>query len=68
MIRVGSKKKVKREVFDDPVKAQDYFDELCKRRTDYPATVVFTDRIFVKKRYRIDKNWSKERTLTDEDL
>ena len=68
MIRIGNARKIKRAVFDDPAKAEAYFEELCQRRTEYPATVVLTYRILVKKRYRIDKDWEGERLLLNEDL
>ena len=68
MIRVGNAGKIKRAVFNDPAKAQDYFEKLCERRTEYPATVVLTYRILVKKRYRIDKDWQGDRLLLDDDL
>ena len=68
MIRIGNARKIKRAVFDDPVEAEKYFNELCQRRTEYPATVVLTYRILVKKRYRIDKNWQGDRFILNEDL
>ncbi|MFO7965115.1 MAG: hypothetical protein R6U50_14420 [Desulfobacterales bacterium] len=68
MIRVGNTRKIKREVFEDPEKAQKYFDKLCQRRTDYPATVVLTERILVKKRFRIDKDWEGDRFVTNDEL
>ena len=68
MIRIGNTRKIKRAVFDDPAKAEEYFEELCQRRTEYPATVVLTYRILVKKRYRIDKDWEGERFLLNDDL
>ena len=40
MIRVGDARKIKRAVFEDAAKAEEYFKELCQRRTDYPATAV----------------------------
>ena len=68
MIRVGNTRKIKREVFSDPVEANSYFEKLCERRTDYPATVVLTDRILVKKRFRLDKDWEGDRFITNEDV
>jgi hypothetical protein len=68
MIRVGNTRKIKREVFEDPLQAQAYFDKLCERRTDYPATVVLAERILVRKRFRIDKEWEGDRFVTNEDL
>jgi hypothetical protein len=68
MIRVGNAGKIKRAVFDDAAKAEAYFEKLCQRRTEYPATVVLTYRILVKKRYRIDKNWKGDRFLLNDDL
>jgi hypothetical protein len=68
MIRVGNARKVKRAVFDDPAKAEAYFNELCQRRTDYPATVVLTYRILVKKQYRIDQDWEGDRFVLNEEL
>jgi len=68
MIRIGNSRKSKRAVFEDPVKAEEYFNELCRRRTEYPATVVLAYRILVKKKYRIDKDFKGERLLLNEDL
>ena len=68
MIRVGNTRKIKREIFDDMDKAEAYFKKLCERRTDYPATVVLTERILVKKRFRIDKNWKGDRFVTNDDV
>ena len=68
MIRVGNTRKIKREIFDDPEKALEYFDTLCERRTDYPATVVMTERILVKKRFGIDKDWKGDRFVTNDEL
>ena len=68
MIRIGNTRKIKRAVFDDAVKAEAYFNELCQRRTDYPATVVLTYRILVKKQYRIDKDWKGDRFIKNEEL
>ncbi len=68
MIRIGNTRKSKRAVFEDPVKAEDYFNELCRRRTEYPATVVLAYRILVKKKYRIDKDFEGERFILNEDL
>ena len=68
MIRIGNSRKSKRAVFEDPVKAEEYFNELCRRRTEYPATVVLAYRILVKKKYRIDKDFEGERFILNEDL
>ena len=68
MIRIGNSRKSKRAVFEDPVKAEEYFNELCPRRTESPATVVLAYRILVKKKFRIDKEFKGERLLLNEDL
>jgi hypothetical protein len=68
MIRVGDARKIKRAVFEDSAKAEEYFNELCQRRTDYPATAVITYRILVKKQYRLDKDWKGDRLIIDDDL
>ena len=68
MIRIGNAGKSKRATFEDPAKAEKYFNELCRRRTEYPATVVLSYRILVKKKYRIDKNFKGERMILNEDL
>ncbi len=68
MIRIGNTRKVKRSVFEDAAKAEAYFKKLCKRRTEYSATVVLTYRILVKKQYRIDKDWDGDRFILDEEL
>ena len=68
MIRIGNSRKSKRAVFEDPDKAEEYFNELCQRRTEYPATVVLAYRILVKKKYRIDKDFEGERFILNEDL
>ena len=68
MIRIGDAKKAKRKTFEKAHDAEAYFNELCQRRTDYPATVVLAYRILVKKRYRIDKDWKDERLLQNEGL
>jgi hypothetical protein len=68
MIRIGRGRKVKRVVFEDPVKAEEYFKKLCQRRTEYPATAVLAYRILVKKQYRLDKDWKGERLVLDDDL
>jgi hypothetical protein len=68
MIRIGDARKSKRAVFEDPVKAEEYFNELCQRRTEYPATVILAYRILVKKKYRIDKDFKGERLIINEDL
>ena len=66
MIRIGNTRKIKREVFDDYAAAEGYFNELCQRRTDYPASVVLTERILVLKKFRIDRDWQGERFITNE--
>ena len=66
MIRIGNSRKIKRETFEDAADAEAYFDKLCERRTDYPASVVLTERILVKKKFRIDKNWPGNRWITDD--
>jgi len=68
LIRIGNTRKIKREKFDDPAAAEAYFNELCQRRTDYPASVVLTERILVRKKFRIDKNWQGDRFITNEEL
>ena len=68
MIRIGNSGKSKRAVFEDPGKAEEYFNELCRRRTEYPATVVLAYRILVKKKYRIDKDFKGERLILNEEL
>jgi len=68
MIRIGNTRKIKRQVFEDLVEAEAYFSKLCERRTDYPASVVLAERILVRKKFRIDKNWQGERFITNEDL
>jgi len=68
MIRIGNARKSKRAVFEDPVKAEEYFNELCRRRTEYPASVILAYRILVKKKYRIDKDFEGERFILNEDL
>ena len=68
MIRVGNTRKIKREIFENLDDAEAYFKKLCERRTDYPATVVLTERILVKKRFRIDKEWQGDRFVTNDDM
>jgi hypothetical protein len=68
MIRIGNTRKIKREVFEDSAAAEAYFNKLCERRTDYPASVVLAERILVRKKFRIDKNWQGDRYITNEDL
>jgi len=68
MIRVGNTRKIKRATFDNPADAEAYFNKLCERRTDYPATVVLTERILVRKKFRIDKNHQGERMILNEDI
>ena len=67
MIRIGNTRKIKRKVFDDLAEAEAYFNKLCVRRTDYSASVVLTERILVRKKFRIDKDWQGERFVTNED-
>ena len=66
MIRIGNTRKIKREVFDDYAAAESYFNKLCQRRTDYPASVVLTERILVLKKFRIDRDWQGERFITND--
>lgn len=68
MIRIGNAKKAKRKTFATAQEAETYFNELCERRTDYPATVVLAYRILVKKRYNIEKRFKGNRMLQDEGL
>ena len=68
MIRVGNTRKIKREVFENYADAETYFNKLCQRRTDYPASVVLAERILVIKKFRIDKDWQGERYITNEDM
>ena len=68
MIRIGDARKIKRETFDNAADAELYFDKLCERRTEYPATVVLTERILVRKKFRIDKKHKGERFILNEDL
>ena len=68
MIRIGDARKIKRETFDTAAAAEAYFNKLCERRTDYPATVVLTERILVRKRFRIDKDFKGERFILNEDI
>jgi len=66
MIRVGNTRKIKREVFENYADAETYFNKLCQRRTEYPASVVLAERILVIKKFRIDKDWQGERYITNE--
>lgn len=66
MIRIGNTRKIKREVFEDYATAEGYFNELCQRRTDYPASVVLAERILVIKKFRIDRDWQGDRFITNE--
>ena len=66
MIRIGNSGKSKRETFEDVADAEAYFNKLCERRTDYPASVVLTESILVKKKFRIDKDWPGNRLTTDD--
>jgi len=68
MIRIGDARKSKRQTFDNLADAQAYFDKLCKRRTDYPATVVLAERILVRKKFRIDKNHRGDRFILNEEI
>ena len=68
LIRNGNTRNINRQVFEDLVEAEAYFSKLCERRTDYPASVVLAERILVRKKFRIDKNWRGERFITNEDL
>jgi len=63
MIRIGDARKSKRAVFEDPVKAEEYFNELCRRRTDYPATVILAYRILVKKKYSYEEDGAWRRKV-----
>ncbi|MBW2706738.1 MAG: hypothetical protein JRD84_10570 [Deltaproteobacteria bacterium] len=67
MIRIGNTRKIKREVLDGLAEAEAYFKKLCERRTEYPASVVLAERILVRKKFRIDKNWQGDRFITNED-
>jgi len=68
MIRIGDARKIKRETFDNSADAEAYFNQLCERRTDYPATVVLAERILVRKKFRIDKNHRGERFILNEEI
>ena len=68
MIRIGNSRKIQREKFEDSAAAEAYFNKLCERRTDYPASVVLAERILVRKKFRIVKDWQGDRFITDEDL
>ena len=68
MIRIGDSRKIKRETFESSAEAEAYFDKLCERRTDYPATVVLAERILVRKKFRIDKDFKGERFILNEDI
>ena len=68
MIRIGDARKIKRETFDNPHDAEAYFNKLCERRTEYPATVVLTERILVRKKFRIDKDHQGERFIINEEI
>ena len=68
MIRIGNARKSKRAVFEDPVKAEEYFNELCRRRTEYQASIILTYRILIKKKYRIDKDFKGERLILNDEL
>ena len=68
MIRIGDTRKIKRETFETSADAEAYFNKLCERRTDYPAIVVLTERILVRKKFRIDKDFKGERFILSEDI
>ena len=68
MIRIGDTRKIKRATFDTAADAEAYFNKLCERRTDYPATVVLAERILVRKKFRIDQGFKGERVILDEDI
>jgi len=68
MIRIGDARKIKRQTFDNPADAEAYFNKLCERRTDYPATVVLTERILVRKKFRIDNHFKGDRSIIDEEI
>ncbi len=68
MIRIGDARKIKRETFDNSADAEAYFNKLCERRTDYPATVVLAERILVRKKFRIDDKFKGDRFILNEDL
>ena len=68
MIRIGDARKIKRATFDNPTDAETYFNTLCERRTDYPATVVLAERILVRKKFRIDKNHKGDRYIINEEI
>ncbi len=54
-----------RKTFRDPVKAQEYFEELRRRRTRREAAVVGQQGTALKKYFRIDEDWWGERQLLD---
>ena len=68
MIRIGNARKIKRKTFDNSGDAEAYFNELCERRTEYPATVVLTERILVRKKFRVDKDHKGERFIINEEI
>ena len=68
MIRIGDARKTKRETFDDLAEAEAYFNKLCERRTEYPATVVLADRILVRKKFRIDQDYKGDRYILNEEI
>ncbi len=68
MIRIGNTRKIKRATFDASAEAEAYFKKLCERRTDYPATVVLAERILVRKKFRIDKDFEGERFILNEEI
>ena len=68
MIRIGDARKIKRATFEDSAEAEAYFNKLCERRTEYPATVVLTERILVRKKFRIDKDHQGDRFIINEEL
>jgi hypothetical protein len=54
-----------RKRFTDPVKANDYFEELCGTRSAEPASVVGVSRHDIKKYFRIDQVYDLNRVLLD---
>ncbi len=68
LIRIGNTRKTKRVKFDNAADAEAYFNQLCQRRTDYPATVVLSDKVFTRKIFRIDKDWQGDRFIENEDI
>jgi hypothetical protein len=54
-----------RRRFTDPMKANDYFEELCGTRSAEPASVVGVSGHDIKKYYRIDQIYQLNRILLD---